>query len=207
MNRTIENNIVELSGVITSEPVFSHEFYGEKFYIMTLEAKRTSGIADVVPLTISERLFKVEDKHVGLAVNVYGSFRSFNEHDETGNHLILSVFVQDIEEIITKVSGSDKNEITLNGFICKEPIYRKTPLGREVADVLLAVGRYYGKTDYIPCITWGRNAAFSSGLKVGTKIKIKGRVQSRIYKKKISDTDFEERIAYEVSASNIEVAD
>lgn len=118
---------------------------------------------------------------------------------------ILSVFVCDIEAIDSKDANIDKNCITINGYVCKEPNYRKTPLGREITDMLIAVNRDYGKSDYIPCIAWGRNARFAGGFKIGTRVKLIGRIQSREYDKKISDTEFEKKVAYEVSVSKCDV--
>ena len=189
MNKeTMENNKVELEGVIISEPEFMYESYGEKFYKMSLGVKRKSGAVDEIPLTISERLFDMEDRYSGMAVRVSGSYRSFNKQEGTRRRLILSVFVCDIEAIDSK----DAN-------------YRETPLGREITDMLIAVNRDYGKSDYIPCIAWGRNARFAGGFKIGTRVKLIGRIQSREYDKKISDTEFEKKVAYEVSVSKGDV--
>lgn len=206
MNKeTMENNKVELAGVIISEPEFMYESYGENFYKMSLGVKRKSGAVDEIPLTISERLFDMEDRYSGMAVRVSGSYRSFNKQEGTRRRLILSVFVCDIEAIDSKDANIDKNCITINGYVCKEPIYRKTPLGREIADLLIAVNRSYGKSDYIPCVVWGRNARFVGQLEVGTHIEINGRIQSRGYIKKYEDGTEEQRTAYEVSVSKINV--
>lgn len=201
MGRTIENNSVTVSGIIASDFQYSHEVYGEKFYISTLESKRTSGASDCIPITVSERLVNVSAAWCGQNVEILGTFRSYNKHTETGNHLILSVFVDEINCVDN--FDRDENEIHLDGYICKEVQYRETPLGREIADVLLAVNRPYGKSDYIPCITWGRNARYASGLDVGTRIRITGRVQSREYLKRFEDDSTETRVAYEVSAKEI----
>jgi single-stranded DNA-binding protein len=198
----ITNNKVKLTGTIVSEPVFSHEMYGEQFFNLFLEVKRISGVADIVPLTISERLFNLEDKCTGTVVRVSGQFRSFNKHEENKNRLVLSVFVREIERVVNDYD--EENEIEIDGFVCKDPVYRKTPLGREIADILFAVNRSYGKSDYIPCIVWGRNAVYTSGLPVGTHLKITGRIQSRKYIKRYLDGAEEERTAYEVSVSKIE---
>lgn len=206
MNKeTMENNKVELAGVIISEPEFMYESYGENFYKMSLGVKRKSGAVDEIPLTISERLFDMEDRYSGMAVRVSGSYRSFNKQEGTRRRLILSVFVCDIEAIDSKDANIDKNCITINGYVCKEPNYRETPLDREITDMLIAVNRDYGKSDYIPCIAWGRNARFAGGFKIGTRVKLIGRIQSREYDKKISDTEFEKKVAYEVSVSKCDV--
>ena len=201
----ITNNKVKLTGTVVSEPEVSYEVYGEQFFNLFLEVKRISDIADIVPLTISERLFNLEDKCSGTVVRVSGQFRSFNKHEENKNRLVLSVFVREIERVVNDYD--EENEIELDGYVCKEPIYRKTPLGREIADLLIAVNRSYGKSDYIPCICWGRNARFASGFEVGGHVKVWGRIQSREYIKKISETETEKRIAYEVSVSRIEAVD
>ena len=196
----LENNNVELAGVIVSEPEYSHAVYGEQFYKLLLETRRESGVADTIPLMISERLFDCNAKCTGIAVRVAGSFRSYNKHEEGKNHLILSVFVRETEPD----ADEDENEIRLGGYVCKIPVYRKTPLGREIADLLLAVNRPYGKSDYIPCICWGRNARFASAFEVGEHVQILGRIQSREYVKKLSETETQKRIAYEVSVSKLE---
>ena len=196
-------NSVTLNGEICSEKEFSHEVYGEQFYTLKLSVKRLSEKTDEILLTISERLTNLDELTVGTKVSILGQFRSYNKHEENKNHLILSVFVRELV-IINEEPEENKNSITLNGYICKAPVYRKTTLGREIADVLLAVNRPYGKSDYIPCICWGRNARYASGLKVGQGVTINGRVQSRVYTKKIGE-EVEERTAYEVSVSKIEL--
>ena len=198
----IENNVVTLSGEITSKGEFSHEVYKEGFYSYTLSVKRLSEEVDNVVLTISERLINPEALAVGTKVTVTGQFRSYNLRTESKNRLILSVFVREFSE--DKEEKLDKNSIELRGYICKKPNYRKTPLGREICDLLIAVNRPYGKSDYIPCICWGRNARYTSDFEVRQEISINGRIQSRTYTKKLSDTESEERTAYEVSISKIE---
>lgn len=205
MDKNFENNVVELAGTICSEPIYSHEVYGEHFYTCDMEIERLSGFKDIVPLMISERLFNVEEQLIGCRFKVVGQFRSFNEHKEGKNRLILSVFVLDMEQLDDSQSSLNINEIIIDGYICKEPVYRKTPGDREIADVILAVNRSYGKSDYIPCICWGRNARYVSNLDVSTHIKIYGRIQSREYIKRLSETESETRVAYEVSVSKIEV--
>ena len=199
----ITNNKVKLTGTVVSEPEFIYEVYGEQFFNLFLEVKRISGVADIVPLTISERLFNLEDKFTGTVVRVSGQFRSFNKHEENKNRLVLSVFVREIERVVNDYD--EENEIEIDGFVCKDPVYRKTPLGREIADILFAVNRSYGKSDYIPCIVWGRNAVYTSGLPVGTHLKLTGRIQSRGYVKMYEDGTEEQRTAYEVSVSIINV--
>ena len=206
----LENNSLVLMGKVANEKTFSHEIYGEKFYQFSLSVPRLSGNADNIPITISERLFKDEDIAIGKNVKVNGQFRSYNGYENNKNRLVLTVFVKDIEflpdgdEVL-----SDKdvvsNEVDLTGFICKPPIYRQTPFGREITDILIAVNRAYNKSDYIPCIAWGRNARFCSKMPVGTEVKVTGRVQSRNYEKKYEDGTVEQRVAYEVSVSNLEV--
>lgn len=203
MNEKMKNNNVLLTGKIVSEPEYSHEVYGEQFYNLFLDVNRKSDIADVIPLTISERLFDVSKECIGTVINVSGQLRSFNLHEKSKNRLILSVFVRDIEIITDEYE--DENEIMLDGFICKDVVYRKTPLGREIADLLIAVNRSYGKSDYIPCVVWGRNAVYTSGLPVGTHLKLTGRIQSRGYVKMYEDGTEEQRTAYEVSVSKINV--
>ena len=205
MNEVIVNNQVTISGEIVSEFKFSHELYGEKFYLMDVEVPRLSGSSDKIPVMVSERLVDVEQDFMGVKVKVEGQFRSYNRHEEKKNRLVLSVFAREIE-LVDEIEISEKsNQIYLDGFICKEPVYRETPLGREIADILIAVNRPYGKSDYIPCICWGRNARFASGLGVGTRCIVKGRIQSREYNKKISETEVEKKIAYEVSINKVEV--
>lgn len=204
MNKLIENNNVEIVGEIVSNFAFSHKTFGEGFYIAEIAVERLSETLDYIPLLISERLIDVNSDYTGKTIHVKGQFRSFNLHEGEKNHLVLSVFVTELEPLD---NIADTNQIFLDGYICKDIIYRATPLGREVADLLLAVNRSYGKTDYIPCIVWGRNARFVSRLEVGGHIQIFGRIQSREYIKKISETETENHIAHEVSASRIEVLD
>ena len=213
MNTNYEdNNHLVLVGKVTSEKEFSHEIYGEKFYAFDLSIPRLSGSADVIPVTISERLLTVRDIKIGENVRIDGQFRSYNSYENERNRLILTVFVKDIEflnddEIQLPRKDIISNEVILDGFVCKRPIYRKTPFGREISDVLLAVNRAYNKSDYIPCIAWGRNARFCENIAVGTEVKVVGRVQSREYEKKKEDGTVEKRIAYEVSVSSLEIAE
>lgn len=198
-----ENNIITLAGTIVSEKQFSHEVYGEGFYTFDLEVPRLSENSDIIPVTVSERILGDNFK-VGQKVVIDGQFRSYNNYENEKNKLVLTVFVKDIRELEDSEEIQNPNEIILDGFICKKPIYRTTPFGREIADVLLAVNRAYNKSDYIPCIAWGRNARFCQNMMVGEKIKIWGRIQSRLYEKKFEDGTSETRRAYEVSVSKME---
>jgi len=203
-DKIIENNQVTIMGKVATEFSFSHEVFGEGFYMVEVEVKRLSNSEDRIPLMISERLIDVTQDYTGEYIMVHGQFRSYNRHEEQKNRLVLSVFVREISFMEEEPDGTKTNSIWLDGYICKEPIYRKTPLGREIADLLLAVNRPYGKSDYIPCICWGRNARYASGFEVGEHVQILGRIQSREYVKRISDTETEKRIAYEVSVSKLE---
>ena len=203
-DKIIENNQVTIMGKVATEFSFSHEVFGEGFYMVEVEVKRLSNSEDRIPLMISERLIDVTQDYTGEYIMVHGQFRSYNRHEEQKNRLVLSVFVREISFIEEEPDGTKTNSIWLDGYICKEPIYRKTPLGREIADLLLAVNRPYGKSDYIPCICWGRNARYASGFEVGEHVQLLGRIQSREYVKRISDTETEKRIAYEVSVSKLE---
>ena len=201
-----ENNHLVLRGKIVSDKSYSHEIYGEKFYVFNLEVIRLSSTVDIIPITISERLLTGLDLEIGKKVVVEGQFRSYNNYENERNRLILTVFAKEINE----VEGEDDkeevtNEVTLVGYVCKKPIYRQTPFGREIADVLLAVNRAYNKSDYIPSIAWGRNARFCQNMEVGTEVKITGRVQSRTYEKKYEDGKVETRVAYEVSIASMEI--
>lgn len=172
--------------------------------MMDVNVKRLSNSEDKIPLMISERLIDVSQDYTGEFIMVSGQFRSYNRHDEQKNRLVLSVFVREVSFIEEELDGAKTNNIFLDGYICKLPVYRKTPLGREIADLLLAVNRPYGKSDYIPCICWGRNARFASTFEVGEHVQIMGRIQSREYIKKLTETETEKRIAYEVSVSKLE---
>jgi len=208
----LENNSVILVGKVANEKTFSHEIYGEKFYSFDLSVPRLSGNADLIPVTISERLFKEEELVIDNKMKVEGQFRSYNSYEGEKNKLILTVFAKDVEFLNTEeeiVASKDfiSNEITLIGYICKPPIYRQTPFGREITDILLAVNRAYNKSDYIPCICWGRNARFCSKMEVGTEVKLVGRIQSRQYEKKYEDGTVEQKVAYEVSIANLELVE
>lgn len=198
-----ENNEVKVSGIIKGNFEFSHEVCGEKFYRGHIQANRASGFVDEVPILISERIINVNDSWNSRRVRVSGQFRSYNQHIDDKAKVILNVFVEEIEEI--EEMAADENEIELIGFVCKAPTYRKTPLGREISDLLIAVNRPYGRSDYIPCVAWGRNARYTHSFELGKKIHISGRVQSREYTKKLSENESEIRMAYEVSIGMLEV--
>lgn len=204
MDKIIENNQVTVMGEIASEFEFSHEVFGEGFYMLELLVKRLSDSFDRIPVMISERLIDVTKDYRGEFIQISGQFRSYNRHEEKKNRLVLSVFAR---EAVFAEATDDKiksNQIFLDGFICKPPVYRKTPLGREIADMLVAVNRPYGKSDYIPCISWGRNARFAANFEVGSRVQIWGRIQSREYVKRLEDDRTEKRTAYEVSVSKME---
>ncbi|MBE5921624.1 MAG: single-stranded DNA-binding protein [Lachnospiraceae bacterium] len=207
IDKVIENNKVGMVGEIISDFRYSHEVFGEGFYLVDISVSRLSQMADIIPLMVSERLVDVTESYIGRKVEISGQFRSYNRHEVTKNRLILSIFVREWEFVEEEQEFGKTNQIFLDGFICKPPIYRKTPLGREIADLLIAVNRPYGKSDYIPCIAWGRNARYASGFEVGGRIQIWGRVQSREYMKKISEEELEKHTAYEVSVSKLEYID
>ena len=201
--KVMENNQVSVMGTIVSDFEFSHQIFGEGFYMVDIMVERLSESSDLIPLMVSERLIDVTADYKGYTVAVTGQFRSYNRHEEHRNKLVLSVFAREIT-FVTEIEESAKtNQIYLDGYICKEPIYRKTPLGREIADLLLAVNRPYGKSDYIPCISWGRNAVFAKDFSVGQQVEITGRLQSRDYNKKLPDGSIVVKTAYEVSIANI----
>lgn len=200
-----ENNNVVVAGTVASELIFSHEVYEETFYTFMFDVPRLSEVKDVIKVTISEKFLSGIDLNIGSKVLIRGQFRSYNNFTNIGNKLILTVFVKDVEELNGYTEDVNENSIYLNGYICKQPVYRITPFGREIADILLAVNRSYNKSDYIPCIAWGRNAKFAESLKIGDNVIIKGRIQSREYQKKISDTEVENKTAYEVSVSKLEL--
>ncbi len=201
-----ETNSIFVSGCLETEPVFSHEVYGEGFYSFMLRVPRLSESDDILPVTISDRLSEPDKMYVGSRICVRGQIRSYNTYENNRNHLILSIFVKEIcfltedEEV-----KENPNHVSLDGFICKPTVYRTTPKGRRIADILLAVNRAYGKSDYIPLIAWERNALFSKGLDVGDNIRLEGRMQSRLYRKKIDNGEIVEKTAFEVSVSKMEL--
>ncbi len=216
-----ESNYATISGKIVSCPVFSHDVYGEGFYYFFVDVKRLSDSFDRIPVMISERLVSPEECSIGRNIMIDGQFRSYNQNTSSKSKLMLMVFARDVvldyvaqdecfddtveKEGEVEETPNDKNYIELCGFICKPPIYRKTPFNREIADLLLAVNRSYNKSDYIPCISWGRNARYCSRRAVGDKVKVIGRIQSRIYQKKLPDGNVEDRVAYEVSVIRLEL--
>ena len=200
-----ENNNIQIGGKVVKEPEFSHEVFEEKFYKFYLETKRLSQSYDELPIIVSERLIDINELKEGTLIKVEGQFRSYNQLNNGKSKLVLSIFAKEI------IKSDDEKIITLNdatfvGYICKNPIYRKTPLGREIADVLIAVNRSYKKSDYIPCILWGRNAKFCETLNVGAMVKLNGRIQSRKYEKKNENGEAIPMVAYEVSIAKFSVA-
>lgn len=227
-NDVITANDAVVVGKIVSPFSFSHGVYGENFYLVDLEVPRLSNQVDVIPVMISDRLVNINEHYIDRWIKVKGNFRSYNKHENEKNRLILSIFARDIEDY--EETDESVNNIYLEGYVCKKPVYRKTPLGREITDILLAVNRPYGKSDYIPCITWGRNARFAGNFQVGDNISVTGRIQSREYTKRIGDAqnrweslseeeknkygndenkfieeNSETRKAYEVSVSKVEM--
>lgn len=200
-----ENNKVSVIGEVISGFTFNHETFGERFYMVDIAVKRMSGEDDIIPLMFSERLIDVHQNYEGCTIEAIGQFRSYNRHDGVKNRLVLSIFVREINFLEEFTDYTKTNQILLDGYICKVPVYRKTHFGREITELLLAVNRPYEKTDYIPCITWGRNARYASSFEVGTRIRVWGRIQSREYTKKINDVECEKRVAYEVSVIKLEV--
>ena len=206
-DKVIENNQVTVMGEIVSGFAYSHEIFGEGFYMVDVKCKRLSESYDIIPVMVSERLLDVTADYTGELICINGQFRSYNRHEERRNRLVLSVFAREITFIDEMEESSKTNQIFLDGYICKEPIYRKTPLGREIADLLLAVNRPYGKSDYIPCICWGRNARYANHFKVGERCAVWGRIQSREYMKKLDEENVEKRDAFEDSVSKLELVE
>lgn len=202
MDNNIFNNKIYLEGKVISDLEFSHEMYGEGFYNFEFEVSRLSDTSDILVITVSERLIAGIDVSIGSELVIDGQLRSYNKFVDGANRLILTVFARDIRQLEER--GKNPNQIFLDGYICKAPVYRTTPFGREIADMLLAVNRLYNKSDYIPTIAWGRNSRFCKSLEVGDNIRIWGRLQSREYQKKVSDTEVVKKIAYEVSISKME---
>ena len=206
-DKIIENNQVSVMGRIATEFTFSHQVFGEGFYMMDILVKRLSDSEDRIPVMVSERLIDITQDYVGEYIEIHGQFRSYNRHEEKRNRLVLSVFAREVKFVEEGEESIPVNQIFLDGYICKPPVYRKTPLGREIADLLMAVNRPYGKSDYIPSICWGRNARFAGKFQVGEHIQLWGRIQSRTYQKKIDEDTVEKRTAYEISVSKIECVD
>jgi single-stranded DNA-binding protein len=195
----MNNNKVTLLGKVVNKPVLSHEIFGEKFYECDLEVQRLSNYSDIIPITISERLINENFKE-GNLIAVKGQFRSYNKQENEKSKLMLTVFVRELLPYTDKINS---NVVELTGYICKEPVFRTTPFKREICDVLIAVNRSYNKSDYLPCIAWGRNAKFINECKVGDKVNLTGRIQSRVYQKKINDSDVVNKVAYEISLNKI----
>ncbi len=207
VDKIIETNMVKVVGKVISDQEFSHEMYGEKFYIIVLEVPRLSSSVDILPVTISERLLFNINFELGQYLIIEGQLRSYNRYIDTNNRLVLTIFARELfipDEEELQDALRKPNEIYLDGFICKNPIYRTTPFGREITDMLIAVNRPYNKSDYIPCIAWGRNARFCENLEVGDHIRLWGRIQSREYQKKLHNGEIETKTAFEVSLSKLE---
>ena len=202
----MENNIVKINGIIESEFKFSNSQFGENFYSAKISVTRISGVKDYIPILISDRIINVKEDLYGKHISIVGQFRSHNEYDVDKSKLFLYVFVKECE-LSDQKKEEDLNYIEITGFVCKRPVYRKTPLGREIADLLIAVNRPYGRTDYIPCISWGRNAKYANNFQVGDCYNIIGRIQSREYVKKLENEVLETRVAYEVSIIRLEYQD
>lgn len=196
----MSNNKLRLTGTVTERPVYSHEVCGEEFYETKLSVPRLSGQEDVIPVTLSDRLLARTEVKPGAKISISGQFRSYNKLEGEHSRLLLTAFAR---EILPADDEVNPNTIEILGYICKPPVYRTTPFKREICDVLLAVNRAYNKSDYIPCIMWGRNARFIKDMPIGERLWITGRVQSRIYTKCLSEDKSEERVAYEVSVSKI----
>jgi len=200
----LTNNKVYLCGDIISDPVFSHEIYGEGFYELQLSVPRLSDHRDIIPITISERLLTDKQIVIGNKIAVKGQFRSYNKIFENKSRLMLTVFVR---ELVEPDEQANPNMVELSGYVCKPPIFRVTPFNREICDLLLAVNRAYNKSDYLPCIAWGRNARYLKMIEVGEKLIIMGRIQSREYQKKLDDGNEVTRTAYEISVNKITTDD
>ena len=197
----LKNNRVTIAGEVVSDLVFSHETYGEKFYELSLKVARLSDIFDIIPVTISERLLMDSDIKLGSKIAGSGQFRSYNKLEDGKSKLMLTVFLR---ELLPYNEVENSNTIDIVGYVCKEPVFRTTPFKREIADVLLAVNRSYNKSDYLPCIAWGRNARFVKNFEIGDKVSVSGRIQSREYQKKIGE-ELITKVAYEVSLNRVEI--
>ena len=206
-DNVITNNQVTIAGEVVGEFAFSNEVYGEQFFVADIAVRRLSNSYDIIPVMVSERLIDVKNDYRGCVLQASGQFRSYNRHEGTKNRLELSVFAREVTLHEGETEEQNPNHIFLDGYVCKRPVYRKTPLRREIADVLLAVNRPYGKSDYIPCICWGRNARYAGQFEVGAHIQLWGRIQSREYQKKIGEEEYEKRTAYEVSVGKLEIVE
>ncbi len=201
---TNNNNLAEVCGIVDDELQFNHEIFGESFYTFTLKIPRLSGTSDKIKVMVSDRLLSDLPLNVGDSVEISGQFRSYNSYENGDNKLVLTVFAKDIMLLDSEIT-KNPNSLFLNGYVCKEPVYRTTPFGREITDILLAVNRTYNKSDYIPVIAWGRNARYCKGFHVGDNVKVWGRIQSRDYQKRLSDDEVVTKTAYEVSVSKLEL--
>lgn len=195
-----KNNKVTLLGMLTENFKFSHSVKKKNYYTTKIRVRRKSDVCDEIPIIVSDQLIDVYSEWTYEFLYIHGEYQSRNED----GHLILYVYVEDIEPMI---DINYENTVTLDGYICKKPYFRETPLGKEITDILLAVNRGNGRTDYIPCIAWWNNARYADGLEVGTRLKISGRIQSREYIKQITEEYAERRAAYEVSISQMEVVE
>lgn len=204
---TNEDTNTTLEGIIKEEGTYSHEIHGEKFYTLKLGILRLSGYEDVIPITFSERLIQKDTLKEGKKILIRGQIRTYNKYKNGKNQLIITIFAREIEELEEFITENESivNEVTLTGYICKNPIYRKTPLGREITDLLVAVNRNYDKSDYVPSVVWGRNARYCKDLEIGSKINLVGRIQSRIYEKQNANGNVEKRAAYELSISSLQL--
>lgn len=207
MEHRVENNEVILIGKVVSDVKFSHKVYGEGFYSFDLQIPRLSNSFDSLPITISERILPSYGNIQGKTLEITGQLRSYNQYSEGKNKLILTVFCLDMKEVPVGELSKSKNHIYLNGYICKKPIYRTTPFGREITDLHLAVNRAYHKSDYIPCIAWGRTARFAESLNVGDHIEVWGRIQSRVYQKKLETGESMTKTAYEISINKLDMVE
>lgn len=197
-----ETNFAQLVGIVEEAPQFSHRSYGEQFYEMKLAVARRSGYRDIIPVIISERLMLSDVPEQGDRIAITGQVRTYNKEEAGRNRLIITVFAREYHSAEDEIY--DVNQIQLQGFLCKDPVQRTSPLGREICDLMVAVNRMYNKSDYIPCIAWGRNAGYGGIMSIGDPISLTGRIQSREYKKRDEEGNVQIRIAYEVSVLKIE---
>ena len=193
-------NSIHLRGHVCQPLQFGHELFGEQFFVTTLRVPRLSGAEDFLPITLSERLLIDEPIAAGSILCLDGQLRSYNKVVEGSGRLLITAFAQ---RLLPEEDEENPNRVQLTGALCKAPSYRTTPFGREIADLMLAVNRSYGKSDYIPCITWGRTARYAANLKIGDKVQLVGRFQSRNYQKQLPDGTILNKVAYEVSVSRL----
>lgn len=193
-------NSIHLRGHVCQPLQFGHELFGEQFFVTTLRVPRLSGAEDFLPVTLSERLLIDEPIAAGSVLCLDGQLRSYNKVVEGSGRLLITAFAQ---RLLPEEDDKNPNRVQLTGALCKAPSYRTTPFGREIADLMLAVNRSYGKSDYIPCITWGRTARYAANLKIGDKVQLVGRFQSRNYQKQLPDGTVLNKVAYEVSVSRL----